>query len=78
MNPAELDSLIDLILWIRQTFQPAIVLIEHRMRLVMKLCEQVTVLHFGETIFEGKPGDLSGNDAVVKAYFGENNEPIGN
>jgi len=78
MNPAELDALVELILWIRDSFSTAIVLIEHRMRLVMNLCQRVTVLNFGETIFEGKPAELSGCEAVVKAYFGENNETIGN
>ena len=77
MNPAELDGLIELILWIKKSFFPAIVLIEHRMRLVMKLCERVMVLDFGRTIFEGRPADLSGSEAVVRAYFGGNDEPLG-
>lgn len=71
MNPAEIDKLGETLVWVRNTFGVAIVLIEHRMRLVMKLCEQVKVLNFGETIFQGKPGDLADNEAVVKAYFGE-------
>ena len=71
MNPAELDALAQRILWIRKTFSVAVVLIEHRMQLVMKVCDQVRVLNFGETLFTGKPGQLAGNEAVVKAYFGE-------
>jgi branched-chain amino acid transport system ATP-binding protein len=78
MNPAEIDKLAATILWVRDTFGVAIVLIEHRMRLVMNLCEQVKVLNFGETIFQGKPGDLSKNETVVKAYFGEDHDPAGN
>jgi branched-chain amino acid transport system ATP-binding protein len=78
LNPAELDALIELIFWIRDTFQTAIALIEHRMQLVMKLCERVVVLNFGETIFDGRSGDLSGTDAVVKAYFGEDYASLGN
>jgi branched-chain amino acid transport system ATP-binding protein len=74
MNPAELDNLSELILWIRSEFKVVIILIEHRMQLVTKLCEFVKVLNFGETIFEGKPGDLGSNPAVVKAYFGEDHE----
>jgi branched-chain amino acid transport system ATP-binding protein len=70
MNPAELDGLIELIQWTRKNYSPAIVLIEHRMRLVMNLCGRVTVLDFGQRIFEGRPRDLSGSEAVVKAYFG--------
>jgi branched-chain amino acid transport system ATP-binding protein len=74
MNPAELDSLAELILWIRATYGTAVVLIEHRMRLVMKLCQRVVVLHFGEIIFEGTPSGLGGSEAVVSAYLGENHE----
>jgi branched-chain amino acid transport system ATP-binding protein len=71
MNPSELDDLAELILWIRSEFSVAIVLIEHRMQLVMRLCEQVSVLNFGEMIFSGRPSDLSSDPAVVNAYFGE-------
>jgi branched-chain amino acid transport system ATP-binding protein len=78
MNPSELDGLIELIQWIKTTFSVAIVLIEHRMRLVRKLCDQVKVLHFGETIFQGKPADLETNDDVVKAYFGDAHVAVGN
>jgi branched-chain amino acid transport system ATP-binding protein len=78
MNPSELDGLIELIQWVRSTYSTTIILIEHRMRLVMKLCQRVTVLHFGEIIFEGKPDELSGNEIVVKAYFGDANETFGN
>ena len=74
MNPSEIDKLAETIHWVRDTFGVAIVLIEHRMQLVMKLCEQVKVLNFGETIFQGKPGDLAGNETVVKAYFGDDHD----
>lgn len=75
MNPSELDGLADLIVWMRDTFSCAIVLIEHRMPLVMKVCESVTVINFGQTIYSGKPSDLGGNEEVVTAYFGESYEP---
>ncbi|MDD5674698.1 MAG: ABC transporter ATP-binding protein [Chitinivibrionales bacterium] len=70
MNPAELDALADLVLWVRQEFKVAILIIEHRMPLVMKVCQQVRVLNFGRTLFTGKPGDLRGDAAVVRAYLG--------
>ena len=70
-NPAELDALAELILWVRDEFSLAVVLIEHRMRLVMRVCESVTVLNFGQTIFEGAPGSLADDEGVRKAYFGE-------
>ena len=71
MNPAELDDLAELILWMRKEFALTIILIEHRMRLVMKLCEYVKVLNFGKTIFTGTLPELAECEAVAKAYFGE-------
>jgi len=52
MNPSELDGLADLIMRVKREYGVAVVLIEHRMRLVMRLCDRVKVLNFGETIFE--------------------------
>jgi branched-chain amino acid transport system ATP-binding protein len=77
MNPSELGDLVDMISWVRDTFGVAIALIEHRMQLVMNLCDRVTVLNFGETIFEGLPADLAKDQAVVRAYFGEDHDDIG-
>ncbi|HUI92003.1 MAG TPA: ABC transporter ATP-binding protein [Chitinivibrionales bacterium] len=73
MNPSELDGLADLILRVKKQYGVAIILIEHRMQLVMRLCGRVKVLNFGETIFEGDPCGLAGNETVVKAYFGDDN-----
>jgi branched-chain amino acid transport system ATP-binding protein len=74
MNPAELDELAALIRWVRDEFNVCILLIEHRMRMVMGLCGSVTVLNFGETIFEGPPSGLADDPQVCKAYFGEDHE----
>jgi branched-chain amino acid transport system ATP-binding protein len=71
MNPSELDGLADLVLRVKKEYDVAIVLIEHRMQLVMRLCDYVKVLNFGETIFEGRPLDLAKDETVVKAYFGD-------
>jgi branched-chain amino acid transport system ATP-binding protein len=71
MNPSELDNLADLILRVKKQYDVAIILIEHRMQLVMRLCDRVKVLNFGETIYGGVPGGLAGNEAVVKAYLGD-------
>ncbi len=71
MNPSELDSLARLILAVKEEYGVAVVLIEHRMRLVAALCDYVKVLNFGETIFEGRPSGLSNDKTVVKAYFGD-------
>jgi branched-chain amino acid transport system ATP-binding protein len=75
MNPSELDGLAYLILKMKREYGVAIVLIEHRMQLVTKLCDRVKVLNFGETIFEGRPADLADDATVVRAYFGEDDAP---
>jgi branched-chain amino acid transport system ATP-binding protein len=74
MNPTELDGLAFLVEWVKKHYNVAIILIEHRMRLVMNLCEYVKVLNFGKTIFTGRPRDLAADEAVVKAYFGEGHD----
>ncbi|MGV8075094.1 MAG: ABC transporter ATP-binding protein [Syntrophobacteraceae bacterium] len=71
MNPGEVDQLIDLIRWIRDEFKLGIWLIEHQMRVVMSVCDKITVLDFGETIAEGSPGEILQNDRVIKAYLGD-------
>lgn len=71
MNPAEIDQLMEFILWIRREFKLTILLIEHQMKLVMGICERIKVLDFGETLAEGPPEVVRNNPQVLKAYLGE-------
>ena len=71
MNPQETASLTQLIHQIRNDFRITIVLIEHDMSLVMKICERIYVLDYGKCIANGTPQEIKNNELVIKAYLGE-------
>ena len=70
MNPSETTELMENIVKIRDTFQIAILLIEHDMNLVMGICEGICVLNFGKVIAKGSPEEIRANPAVIEAYLG--------
>lgn len=71
MNPAETARLTELIGWIREKFNLTILLIEHDMSLIMKICERIYVLDHGVVIANGTPDEIKTNKRVIEAYLGE-------
>ena len=74
MNPSETADLMENIVKIRDTFNIAILLIEHDMSLVMGICEGICVLNFGQIIAKGTPTEIQNNPEVIKAYLGDQKE----
>ena len=70
MNPSETAELMENIVKIRDTFQIAIMLIEHDMNLVMGICEGICVLNFGQIIAKGTAEEIQNNPRVIEAYLG--------
>lgn len=71
MNPQETEELMEMIRFVRDHFRIAVLLIEHDMKLVMGICERITVLNYGMMLAEGTPAEIQANPQVIKAYLGE-------
>ena len=71
MNPNETQELMDTIRFVQKHFDMTILLIEHDMKLVGGICEEVTVLNFGQVLAQGETLKVLKDPAVVTAYLGE-------
>ena len=70
MNPHETEDLVNTVKFIRDEFDMTILLIEHDMKFVAGLCDEVTVLNFGTVLAEGDTKSALNNPEVIKAYIG--------
>src|SRR5690606_9557016 len=70
LNDAEMDALLDLLRALRGDSGITFVVAEHHMRAIMRLCNRVLVLSFGQTIAEGGPAALAAHPAVIEASLG--------
>ena len=71
MNPNETMELMDTIRFVREKFNTTILLIEHDMKLVGGICEELTVLNFGQVLTQDKTDVVLNDPAVITAYLGE-------
>lgn len=71
MNPNETAELMDNIRFIIEKFDMTVLLIEHDMKLVSGICEEVTVLNFGQELAQGVTSEVLNDPKVITAYLGE-------
>lgn len=70
MNPAETDALMAVLQRIRTDHRLGLLVVEHDLKLIMRLCDRIVVLNKGQQIAIGTPEEIRANEAVIEAYIG--------
>ena len=71
LNPTETVAAMELVKKIRSEWNITVLMVEHNMKVIMNICERITVINFGEKICEGSPEEVGSDAEVIKAYLGE-------
>jgi branched-chain amino acid transport system ATP-binding protein len=71
LTATEVAAALDMIRHLHQRYRLTLIVIEHVMRALMKLCSRIVVLHHGEKLAEGTPNDIVVDQRVISAYFGK-------
>ena len=71
LTPKEIDEIAYLIHKIHREKEITLVIIEHNMRMIMKICDRIIVMNQGEILSEGTAEEVSSDKRVIKAYLGE-------
>jgi branched-chain amino acid transport system ATP-binding protein len=74
LNDAEMDGILDLIRSLRDNEGVTFIVVEHHMRAIMRLCDRIIVLSFGQKIAEGTPAEVANDPQVIDAYLGSSLE----
>lgn len=74
LNQTEVGTTLEVLVRIRRDFNCAILLVEHNMKAVMKICDRIVVLHHGQMLATGTPQEVRENESVVSAYLGKHHD----
>ncbi|WP_202730673.1 ABC transporter ATP-binding protein [Achromobacter xylosoxidans] len=76
LNESEMDALLDLIRALRDESGITFIVVEHHMRAIMRLCNRILVLSFGQKIAEGAPAAIAADPTVIEVYLGKSMEQV--